>query len=67
MFNYANEGQRDGLITPPLNFSGYDSLNLQFDYAWQKNFRHLSDSLIIYASTDCGNSFPYRIAAYGLF
>ncbi len=65
MFNYANEGQRDGLITPPLNFSGYDSLNLQFDYAWQKNFRHLSDSLIIYASTDCGNSFPYRIAAYG--
>jgi subtilisin family serine protease len=64
LFNYSDEGQRDGLITPPLNFSGYDSLKLQFDYAWKRNFRQVSDSLIIFASTDCGASFPYRIGAF---
>jgi hypothetical protein len=64
LFNYAERGQRDGLITPPLNFSGYDSLRLQFDYAWKRNFRQNTDSLIIYASTDCGATFGTRIAAF---
>lgn len=64
LFNYADKGQRDGLISPPLNFSGYDSLRLQADYAWQRNFRQLTDTLIIYASTDCGATFPYRIATF---
>jgi hypothetical protein len=64
LYNYSDKGQRDALITPPLNFSGYDSLKLTFDYAWKRNFRNLSDSLIIYASTDCGTTFPYRIAAF---
>jgi hypothetical protein len=64
LFNYSDKGQRDGLITPPLNFAGYDSLRLQFDYAWKRNFRQLTDSLIIYASTDCGASFPYRLVSF---
>lgn len=64
LFNYENEKERDGLISPPLNFSGYDSLKLQFEYAWQKNFRQEADSLIIYASLDCGATFQYRLAAF---
>jgi hypothetical protein len=64
MFNYSDEGQRDGLITPPLNFSGYDSLKLAFDYAWKRNFRQESDTLILFASTDCGATFPYRLATF---
>jgi hypothetical protein len=64
LFNYSSKGQRDGLISPPLNFSGYDSLKLQFDYAWKRNFRQESDTLIIYASTDCGETFPYRLAEF---
>ena len=64
LFNYSDKGQRDGLITPPLNFAGYDSLRLQFDYAWKRNFRQLTDSLIIYASTDCGLSFPFRLVEF---
>ncbi|MCC6251988.1 MAG: S8 family serine peptidase [Bacteroidia bacterium] len=65
LFNYDDKGQRDGLITPPLNFSGYDSISLHFTYAWQRNFRQeFTDSLIVYASTDCGNTFPFRIAQY---
>ena len=64
LFNYSDKGQRDGLITPPLNFAGYDSLRLQFDYAWKRNFRQFTDSLIIYASTDCGLSFPFRLVEF---
>jgi hypothetical protein len=64
MFNYSDEGQRDGLITPPLNFSGYDSLKLAFDYAWKRNFRQESDTLILFASADCGATFPYRLATF---
>lgn len=64
LYNYDDKAQRDGLITPPLNFMGYDSLRLQFDYAWKRNFRQINDTLIILASTDCGSSFPYRLATF---
>jgi len=64
LFNYSDIGQRDGLITPPLNFMGYDSLRLQFDYAWKRNFRQFTDTLIIFASTDCGTTFPVRLGTY---
>lgn len=63
LFNYESFGERDGLLSPPLNFSGYDSLVLNADYAWKRNFRQKSDSLIILASIDCGQTFPYRLAA----
>jgi hypothetical protein len=64
MFNYADIGQRDGLITPPLSFTGYDSLTLTFDYAWKRNFRQESDTLIVKASTDCGTTFPFRLGTF---
>lgn len=64
MFNYDQIGQRDGLITPPLNFMGYDSISLSFDYAWKMNFRQNPDTLILLASIDCGESFPVRLATF---
>lgn len=64
MFNYADKGQRDGLITPPLSFVGFDSLKLTFDYAWKRNYRQESDTLIVRASTDCGESFPFRLGTF---
>jgi subtilisin family serine protease len=64
LFNYSDKGQRDGLITPPLNFAGYDSVKVAFDYAWKRNFRNEHDSLIIYASTDCGATFPHKLAVF---
>ncbi|HRG58357.1 MAG TPA: S8 family serine peptidase [Bacteroidia bacterium] len=64
LFNYSDKGQRDGLLTPLLNFWGYDTLSLQFEYAWRRNFRQESDSLIVSLSTDCGSTFPYRIATF---
>lgn len=64
LFNYSEKGERDGMITPPLNFSGYDSVRVQFEYAWKRNFRQESDSLILYISTDCGASFSNRLAVF---
>lgn len=54
--NYFAIGQRDRLISPPLNFSGFEQLNLAFKHAYAKRHDAYADSLIIYVSDDCGNS-----------
>ncbi len=51
-----NVGDRDGLITPPMDLSSYDNMDLQFEYAYAKAKENFSDSLIVYASVDCGGS-----------
>ena len=61
---YASSGQRDGLISPVLNFSGLSSVNLTFQHAYTRYFSSYSDSLIIYISTDCGNTWN-RVSAKG--
>jgi len=64
-FNYSTTGQRDGLQTPPLNFTGYSSISLTFDHAYRRYDQTATDSLIIYISTDCGASFPNRVLTQG--
>jgi serine protease len=56
-YSYQATGQRDGLVTPPLNFQGYDSIKLTFDHAYRRYNTSSSDSLIIYVSTNCGNTY----------
>ena len=46
-------GQRDRLISPPLNLSGLSSANLSFDHAYRAYSATNSDSLLIKISTDC--------------
>lgn len=53
-YNYSSVGQKDGLISPPLNFSGFSGINLTFDHAYRKYNTAKNDSLIVYISTDCG-------------
>lgn len=53
---YFEVGVRDALITPPLDFSSFENMDLQFEYAYAKYLQNFSDSLIIYASSDCGAS-----------
>lgn len=53
-FNYASTGQRDGMVTPPLNLTGYSSATLEFKHAYKRYDTSSSDSLIVYVSTDCG-------------
>jgi len=47
---------RDYLITPTFNFSGYSSINLDFDLAYKERIFGITDSLILSISTDCGEN-----------
>jgi serine protease len=63
-YSYDAAGQRDGLITPPLNFTGFDTVKLRFDHAYRRYNQSSSDSLIVYVSTNCGATWT-RIFARG--
>jgi len=58
------EGERDRLISPAFNLSGLSSASLEFQYAYAQRNNRLYDSLIVYISPDCGNSWT-RIFAGG--
>ncbi|MEM6800126.1 MAG: M43 family zinc metalloprotease [Bacteroidota bacterium] len=51
-------GARDGLISPSIDLSQVSNLKLSFDHAYVQETGSERDSLIVYASTDGGNSFP---------
>ena len=54
--HYYAIGQRDRLISPPLNLQGFDHLNLSFRHAYAKRLDEVADSLIVLVSDDCGAS-----------
>jgi PKD repeat protein len=62
-FSYNSAGERDGLISPPLNFSNYSSVNLDFDYSYARYSASFRDSMAIFVSTNCGQSYQ-RVASY---
>jgi len=66
-FNYAQAGQRDGLISPVISLSGYTSAELTFDHAYRRFNQSATDSLIIYVSTNCGDSWTrvFQVAENG--
>ena len=53
-FDYSAITKRDQLISPVMDFTGYTTVNLSFRHAYEQRVR--KDSLIIYASGDCGAS-----------
>ena len=59
-YNLNASGQRDGLISQSMNFTGFTSVTLSLDYAYSlySSNTNLRDSLIIKLSTDGGNTFP---------
>jgi PKD repeat protein len=62
-FNYNATGERDGLISPLLDFSNYTSVDLDFDYAYARYSSSYRDSMAIFVSTDCGATYS-RVASY---
>ena len=62
-YNYGNGSERDGLQTPPLDFTNYLNVSMTYDHAFRRYNTSSADSMIIYVSADCGNSFD-RIVAY---
>lgn len=61
--NQSRVGQRDGLITPSLDFSGNTNHQLQFTHAHRRRVQSQRDSLIIKVSIDNGQTFPFRVFA----
>jgi PKD repeat protein len=49
-------GTSDYLISPTFNFTGYSSINLTFDYAYQQRYPWITDSLAVSLSSDCGQT-----------
>jgi PKD repeat protein len=56
IFDYVGPSQRDRLISPAFNLSDYDNASISFKYAYAQKYPQISDSLIVYISTDCGDS-----------
>jgi len=59
---YIGFGNRDRLISPPLNFQNYGDMVLEFDYAYAQRMDGMTDSLIVLISDDCGNSWTRVLA-----
>jgi len=49
-------GARDRLITPMISLEGLNSAYLTFTHSYAKRLDEVSDSLIIYVSGDCGDT-----------
>ncbi|MCX6235907.1 MAG: PKD domain-containing protein [Bacteroidetes bacterium] len=65
IYNYTvPPGQRDRLISPPFNLTGYGNAYLSFQHAYAKRYFQITDSLIIYISDNCGSTWT-RIFAGG--
>ncbi len=62
-FNYQANSERDALISPPISLSGYTTIDLNFEHAYRRYDQTAADSLVVYISTDCGESFQ-RLAEY---
>lgn len=62
-YNYNSIGQRDGLISPPIDLTGRTQLSLTFNYAHRRNATNQYDSLIVRVSTDGGTTYPHKVFA----
>lgn len=56
-FNYPATGQRDAMITRTLNFTGYSSITMTFQHAYKRYSSNSTDSLIVYITTNCGQTY----------
>lgn len=62
---YNNPGQKDRLLSPIIDLSGKKSVWMAFDHAYRRSTPLDKDSLVVYASTDGGRSYPHRLLALG--
>jgi PKD repeat protein len=63
-YNMNNLATRDGLISPPLDFKGYQNVSLTFKHAYSGYPSNATDSLVIWVSTNCGNTWT-RVKSIG--
>jgi PKD repeat protein len=63
-FQYVQSARRDGMISPRLNFAGYSSVTMTLEHAYRRFDQTTTDSIIIYVSTNCGQTYQ-RVFARG--
>lgn len=61
--NYSHFGERDRLISPPINLLNYTQAYLTFDHAYAQRYPQYTDSLLVYISEDCGSTWARLISA----
>ncbi|GAB4317614.1 MAG: hypothetical protein Kow00127_09450 [Bacteroidales bacterium] len=61
---YTAYGQRDYLVSPPLNFYKFKNILLSFKHAYAQRNAAYTDSLIISVSTGCSDNWQ-RVALFG--
>lgn len=59
---YYAIGERDRLISPPLDLRNFNQMSLGFKHAHAKRIPQISDSLIVLISDDCGQSWTRLFA-----
>lgn len=65
LYDYGSTGQRDAVIAPALNLSTHSNVNLTFKHAYTRyQGSNQTDSLIVYASTNCGATWT-RLQGFG--
>ncbi|TVR82544.1 MAG: PKD domain-containing protein [Chitinophagaceae bacterium] len=62
IYTYNAPDARDGLISPPLDFSGQQNIELYFEHAHRRSVTTQADSLIVSVSSDCGATFDRVLA-----
>ena len=64
-YSWNVSGEKDELVLPRLQFTGYNNISLTFDVAYQV-YPGYVDSLLVLLSTDCGNTYTPIYANGGL-
>lgn len=62
-YSYPAVGQKDEFISPAINLANKASANLTFDYSYRRYNATRTDTLEVYISTDCGNTWQ-QLATY---
>ncbi len=64
-YNYnVAPGRRDQLISPPMNLDGFNTAYLGFEHSYIRRYAQITDSLLIYISTDCGATWT-KVTEFG--
>jgi PKD repeat protein len=64
-YDYDANGARNNFITAPMDLSGKVKAKVTFDIAYQYTYGY-QDSLLVAASTDCGDSWNMLYSKYGV-
>jgi subtilisin family serine protease/PKD repeat protein len=63
LFSYNAPGERDAMISPKVSLIGYASAEMTFDHAYRRYNPSTNDTLIVYVSADCGQTWNREFAA----